>query len=189
MTASTLFQLGRPLQGVTAVNSPEEHDSVRAALMSLYDAHYGVLVRVAVLLVRDPETAEDIVQDAFVDMCKRWPRLRDRKRAAGYLRTSVVNRSRSVLRHRQVVDRARTPRPGVSSGADEAVLIRDRRDVVLTALAGLPRRQREVLVLRHYLELSEAEIASTLGISRGAVKSHASRGATALRATLEGTDD
>jgi RNA polymerase sigma-70 factor (sigma-E family) len=185
VTTSTLFQHGRPLQGVTAVDSPEEHDSVEAALTGLYDAHYGVLVRVAVLLVRDQETAEDIVQDAFVDMCRRWPRLRDRERAAGYLRTSVVNRSRSVLRHRSVVSRTRAPHPGVAAGADEAVLVRDRRSGVLDALAALPRRQREVLVLRHYLELSEAEIAETLGISRGAVKSHASRGATALRATLE----
>ena len=69
-------------------------------------------------------------------------------------------------------------------GADDAVLADDRRDRVLDALRGLPARQREVLALRYYSELSEAEIADALGISRGAVKSHASRGAAALRVAL-----
>jgi RNA polymerase sigma factor (sigma-70 family) len=88
------------------------------------------------------------------------------------------------LRHRSVVARHRTEPPPDGAPADVSVLQAERRASVLDALAGLPARQREVLVLRHYLDLSEADIASTLGISRGAVKSHASRGAAALRARL-----
>ena len=98
----------------------------------------------------------------------------------------MVNGSRSSLRHRQVVDRhaARQTVPGPAPGADQAALAGARRAAVLDAMRDLPHRQREVLALRYYLDLSEAEIAETLGISRGAVKSHASRGSAALRAHL-----
>jgi RNA polymerase sigma factor (sigma-70 family) len=101
----------------------------------------------------------------------------------------VVNGSRSSLRHRVVVARHRPEPLPDGAPADESVLRAERRTAVLDALAQLPTRQREVLVLRHYLDLSEAEIASTLGISRGAVKSHASRAAQALRARLSGEED
>jgi RNA polymerase sigma-70 factor (sigma-E family) len=162
-------------------------EGLQAALTALYDVHYARLVRAAVLLVHDPETAEDVVQDAFVDMCRRWSRLRDREQAAAYLRTAVVNRSRSVLRHRGVVARHRERVAAGAAGpaADDLPTTSARRDRVLDALAALPRRQREVLVLRHYLDLSEAQVAEQLGISRGAVKTHASRGAAALRRTLQ----
>ncbi len=98
-----------------------------------------------------------------------------------------MNRSRSALRHRAVVLRqaAREAPPPVAPGADEPSLALARRDAVLRALRELPIRQREVLALRYYLDLSEAEIAETLGISRGAVKSHASRGSAALRTLLD----
>ncbi|WP_244509465.1 SigE family RNA polymerase sigma factor [Nocardioides lianchengensis] len=157
------------------------------ALEQLYAAHWRRLVRLSVLLVRDTATAEEVVQDAFVAVHARWARLRDPDRALAYLRQSVVNRSRSALRHRTVVARhlARAPEPPVVPGADEAALDRDRRAGVLDAMRALPRRQREVLALRYYLDLSEAEIADTLGISPGAVKSHASRGAATLRSLLE----
>lgn len=158
------------------------------AVEELYAAHWRSLVRLSVLLVRDTGTAEEIVQDAFVAMHGRWSRLREPEKALAYLRQVVVNRSRSALRHRKVVDRHASREAGLwQPAADAADAVVDsgvRRTAVLDALAQLPRRQREVLVLRHYLELSEAEIASALGISRGAVKSHASRGASALRTTL-----
>ena len=98
----------------------------------------------------------------------------------------MVNRSRSALRHRAVVERhAQRDTPvTVAPGADNDLLAEARRQRVLDALRGLPARQREVLALRYYSELSEAEIAEALGISRGAVKSHASRGAAALRVSL-----
>jgi RNA polymerase sigma-70 factor (sigma-E family) len=156
------------------------------ALEQLYAAHWRQLVRLSVLLVRDVGTAEEVVQDAFVAVHGKWRRLRDPDKALAYLRQAVVNRSRSVLRHRVVVDR-HTARESVrrdSPGADQAILASTRRAAVLDAMRALPDRQREVLALRYYLELSEAEIAEALGISRGAVKSHASRGSAALRELL-----
>ncbi|UMG92909.1 SigE family RNA polymerase sigma factor [Nocardioides sp. TF02-7] len=165
----------------------QETASADAAVEQLYLAHWDQLVRLSVLLVRDQGTAEEIVQDALVAVHQRWDRLTDHGKALAYLRQAVVNRSRSALRHRGVVNRylARQAAPGHLPGADEPVLGESRRRMVLDALQRLPRRQREVLALRYYLELSEAEIAETLGISRGAVKSHASRGAATLRPMLE----
>ena len=155
------------------------------AVDELYAAHYRRLVRLSVLLVRDPETAEEVVQDSFVAMHARWRTLRDPDKGLAYLRQTVVNRSRSVLRHRGVQARhVPSPLPD-HPGADEDAVAAERRQEVLDALRELPGRQREVLALRYYLDLSEADIASTLGISRGAVKSHASRGVSALRHLLK----
>ena len=157
-----------------------------AALEHLYAAHWRRLVRLSVLLLHDQGLAEEVVQDAFVAMYGRWRRLRDPDKALAYLRQCVVNRSRSALRHRGVVERhavARRPADPLP-GADEPTLARARRTAVLDALAALPTRQREVLALRYYLDLSETQIADALGISRGAVKSHASRGSAALRTLL-----
>ena len=153
------------------------------ALEQLYAAHWRQLVRLSVLLVRDQGLAEEIVQDAFVAVHGRWSRLRDPDHALAYLRQAGVNRSRSALRHRAVVNRHAASVRAVDT--PDPTPDTDRREAVLDALRALPDRQREVLALRYYLELSEAEIADTLGISRGAVKSHASRGAAALRALLQ----
>jgi len=160
--------------------------SADEALDELYAAHWRQLVRLSVLLVRDTGTAEEVVQDAFVAMHGRWSRLREPDRALAYLRQSVVNGSRSVLRHRGVVTRHAASQlpPGSRGGTDETAEAVTRRDAVLDALRSLPERQREVLTLRYYLDLPEAEIAETLGISRGAVKSHASRGSATLRGLL-----
>src|SRR3954470_9776026 len=160
--------------------------SADEALELLYAAHWRQLVRLAVLLVHDLGTAEEVVQECFVAVHRRWSHLNDPDKALAYLRQSVVNRSRSHLRHLAVVrrhaDRQGPPEP--TPGADHSAYDLEQRTTVLEALRRLPRRQREVLALRYYLDLSEAEIAETLGISRGAVKSHASRGAAALRAGL-----
>ena len=154
----------------------------------LYAAHWRSLVRLSVLLVRDVGTAEEVVQDAFVAMHGRWSKLRDPDKALAYLRQAVVNHSRSALRHRAVVERHVRREGGLvvlhEAGADAASMTAARRDAVLDALRQLPTRQREVLALRYYLDLSEVEIAEALGISTGAVKSHASRGAAALRTHL-----
>jgi RNA polymerase sigma-70 factor (sigma-E family) len=187
-TLSLLPAPGVPILERDAVSDLDHTDSlgsVQAALVRLYDGHYAELVRLAVLLVRDRETAEDVVQDAFVQMCRRWDRIEDPANAVGYLRTSVLNGARSALRRRGVARRHEPAGPDVAPAADVGALDRAQRDVVLGALQRLPRRQREVLVLRHYLDLPEGEIASLLGISRGSVKTHASRGAAALRAALE----
>jgi RNA polymerase sigma-70 factor (sigma-E family) len=156
------------------------------AVEQLYATHYRRLVRLAVLLVRDQETAEEVVQDSFVALHAKWRTLADPQKGLAYLRQTVVNRSRSVLRHRGVRARHRPePPPHAADPAPEVV----RRSAVLDALQQLPDRQREVLALRHYLDLDEAAIAEHLGISRGAVKSHASRGAATLRRLLEDHND
>ena len=158
-----------------------------AELELLYDEHYVRLVRLAVLLLGDVGRAEEVVQDSFVAVYRRLSSSGDRavvSNAPAYLRQTVVNRSRSVLRHLRVVARHPSEALTAAPGADDDLLHGVRRRVVIDALAGLPRRQREVLVLRHYLDLSEREIADTLRITPGAVKSHASRGTAALRRNL-----
>lgn len=156
------------------------------AVTQLYHLHYTSLVRLAMLLVRDVATAEEVVQDSFIAMHDGWRRLRDADKALSYLRQSVVNRARSVLRHRVVVDKnAPKPAPDMPS-AEHAALAALERSAVVSALRELPARQREVVVLRYYADLSESQIAHAMGISRGAVKSHTSRAMAALRSVLEG---
>jgi RNA polymerase sigma-70 factor (sigma-E family) len=153
------------------------------ALEQLYDEHYVRLVRLAVLLLGDVGRAEEVVQDSFVAIYRRLDQLGDADVPA-YLRQTVVNRSRSVLRHLAVVSKHAPHALVDEPGADHDVLRGAQRRAVVDAMLALPRRQREVLGLRYYLDLSEREIAETLGISPGAVKSHASRGADALRRSL-----
>jgi RNA polymerase sigma-70 factor (sigma-E family) len=159
--------------------------SADRAVIELYSDHYRALVRLAALLVRDTPTAEEVVQDSFVAMHGGWQRLRDTEKALAYLRQSVVNRSRSVLRHRTVVDKNLQKAPPDMPSAEHGALVLLERSAVVAALRGLPDRQREAIVLRYYADLSEAEIATAMGISRGAVKSHTARGMTALRTALE----
>jgi RNA polymerase sigma-70 factor (sigma-E family) len=155
------------------------------AVTELYNAHYRSLVRLAVLLVRDVGTAEEVVQESFIAMHSGWRRLRDSEKALSYLRQSVVNRSRSVLRHRVVVDRnAPKPPPDMPSAEHGAIALLE-RSAVIAALQTLPARQREAVVLRFYADMSEAQIAETMSISRGAVKSHTARAMAALRTLLE----
>ena len=155
------------------------------AVTELYSLHYRALVRLAVLLVRDVPTAEDVVQDSFVAMHEGWRRLRNAESALAYLRHAVLNRCRSVLRHRAVVDKHLPNPPPDMPSAEHGALVLLERDAVVAALRDLPDRQREAIVLRYYADLSEAEIAAAMKISRGAVKSHTARGMTALRAALE----
>ena len=155
------------------------------AVIELYSQHYRALVRLAALLVRDTPTAEEVVQDSFVAMNGGWQRLRDTEKALAYLRQAVVNRSRSVLRHRTVVDKNLQKAPPDMPSAEHGALVLLERSAVVAALRDLPDRQREAIVLRYYADLSEAEIAAAMKISRGAVKSHTARGMTALRTALE----
>jgi len=159
--------------------------SADEAVYALYAEHYKSLVRLAAMLVRDTPTAEEVVQEAFVAMHTGWQRLEDTEKALAYLRQAVVNKSRSVLRHRVVVEKnLQNPPPDMPSAEHGAFTLLE-RSAVVKALRGLPERQREAIVLRYYLDLSEADIAATMGISRGAVKSHTARGMAALRAALE----
>jgi RNA polymerase sigma-70 factor (sigma-E family) len=159
--------------------------SADRAVTELYALHYRALVRLAALLVRDTPTAEEVVQDSFIAMHGGWQRLRDTEKALAYLRQAVVNRSRSVLRHRTVVDKNLQKAPPDMPSAEHGALALLERDAVIAALRDLPDRQREAIVLRYYADLSEADIAAAMGISRGAVKSHTARGMSALRTALE----
>lgn len=163
------------------VNQPSAITAVR----DLYECHYVRLVRLAVLLVGDAGRAEEIVQDAFVDLVARWRTLRDPGAAASYLRTCVANGARSHLRHRAVVNRQPVSQPSEMNSAETDALVQIEHERVLSLLSELPDRQREVLLLRYYGQLSEAEIADALGISRGSVKSHNFRGLRSLRTAIE----
>jgi RNA polymerase sigma-70 factor (sigma-E family) len=156
-------------------------------LADLYRDHRMRMVRLASLLVDDPLTAEDVVQEAFTGLHRHWSGLRDEAAAVAYLRTAVVNGSRSVLRRRRTARDYVPPHQVNARSAESLAMLSAEHQAVVDALGTLPPRQREVLVLRYYLDLSEAEIADAIGISRGAVKSHASRGMAALRTSLEQT--
>jgi RNA polymerase sigma factor (sigma-70 family) len=151
----------------------------------LYRAHAVTLIRIALMLLGDQPTAEDVVQDAFLGLQRGLPRLREPAKALPYLRTSVVNgcrtvqRSRSRLRRRPVEDQ-----PPVWSAEAAAIASEDRR-AVLEAVASLPERAREVLAFRYYLDLPDGEIAEALGISRSTVSSTASRALVTLARKLE----
>ena len=155
---------------------------------AVFEIHYAHLVRLAWALVGDPTEAEDVVMDAFAGLERRWNHVRRTEDAFFYLRTSVVNGSRSRLR-RLRVSRAKSHSLADLDGApaEQIAMLHLEHQAVVIALRGLPRRQREVLVLRYYEEATEAEIAETLGISAGSVKTHASRGLHAVADLLEGS--
>jgi RNA polymerase sigma factor (sigma-70 family) len=155
---------------------------------ALFREYHGELVRLAALMTGDRGSAEDIVQDVFARLCAR-NYLPEPAGVLAYVRAAVLNGCRTALRRRAVARRfggARDVAAGdvtQPSAEHEALLAEDRRQV-LAALAGLSRRRREVLVLRYWLGLPEAEIAAVLGISPGTVKSTAARGIAALARTL-----
>lgn len=169
-------------EGIEAL--PRDRD---AAIALLFAAHHGRLVGLARLLVDDVPSAEDVVQDAFAGLVRRWPWLRDKDRALGYLQAAVVNGARSNLRRRRTETLNRVKAASAAPSAETDAVNSDERKRVFAALSLLPTRQRQVLVLRYYLDQPEAEIAATLSISAGAVKQHASRGLAALARQLEAT--
>lgn len=160
-------------------------------LEALHREHYVALVRLATLVLGDVGLAEQVVQDAFVKLHLRWGGLRRVDKAPAYLRSAVLNGARSLLRHHKVRERhleRRTVTPTEAS-PESALLDHDSHDQVVAALRRLPARQREALVLRYYLDLPEAEIAVTMGVSAGSVKTHLHRGVAALGRTLgEGSE-
>jgi RNA polymerase sigma-70 factor (sigma-E family) len=170
---------------VADILARHEKADVDRAVMALYGSHYRALVRLSALLVRDISTAEKVVNDSFVAVHASWRRLRDTEEALSYLRRAVVNRSRSVLWHRVVADKNAPKTPPPAPSTEQGAILQSERSAVVVALRALPVRQREAIVLRYYADLSEAQIASAMGTSRGAVKSHIARGLAALRSALE----
>jgi RNA polymerase sigma-70 factor (sigma-E family) len=154
-------------------------------LARLFETEYRSLVRLACLLLDDRDAGEEVAQEAFVRLYGSWARLRDAGAAPAYLRSTVLNLARSQMRRRLVALRHSAPSEGYNASAETSALITEEQREVLGALRALPRRQRECLALRYYLDLSEAEIAATLRISPGSVKSHTHRGLSALAQKLE----
>lgn len=148
--------------------------SNQARLAELFTAEYGALVRLARLL-GDPADAEDIVQTAFIRVYRRG-RLRDPHLAGAYLRQTVVNLIRSSWRRRQTARRHADPRPALSVPETDVAGQMAMRE----AVAALPRRQREAVVLRYYADLTEAATADLMGVSVGSVKGYTSRGLARL---------
>ena len=161
--------------------------TVEGEIARLHRQHYRSLVRLAALLLDDVGSSEEVVQDAFVRMQLGWDRLADPERAPAYLRSVVLNGARSRMRRRQVRARHLQAVPPPAPSAEAGALAGEEHDRVMTAVRRLPVRQREAVVLRYYLDLSEAEMATAMGISSGSVKTHLHRGLAALHETLGGT--
>jgi RNA polymerase sigma-70 factor (sigma-E family) len=161
---------------------PHDEDAERA-VTELYQAHAVGMIRIALLMLGDRAAAEDVVQDAFLGLYRRWHGLNDPGKAEAYIRSSVLNGCRDALkvrsrRHRR--DLAAALDLDEFPSAEAAALISEDRRRILAGLRRLPVRQREVLVCKFYLELSGEETAQVMGVSQGTVKSTTSRAVAAL---------
>ena len=165
---------------MTPVDRLEDHVTV------LFERHYAALVRLAAVLVDDVGSCEELVQDAFAKLLTTRPGPALGKEAP-YLRSMVLNGARSRLRRRQVQQRNVAVGPSAHPAAELEAVHRLETRRVLDALRSLPGRQAAVLALRFQADLTEVEIAETLGISTGTVKTHASRGIANLRDRLGDT--
>ncbi|MFI6499862.1 SigE family RNA polymerase sigma factor [Nonomuraea typhae] len=156
----------------------------RVDVAAIFAEHHLGLVRLALLMVGDQASAEDVVQEAFTRTHASRGKLRDPDKALAYVRSAVLNGCRSVLRRRATVFRKPVPYDPPVWSAENAALVGEERREVLVALRRLPRRQREALTLRYYVELSDREIAETMGVSGGTVRSTITRGLAALAKEL-----
>jgi RNA polymerase sigma-70 factor (sigma-E family) len=188
-TPDVLARGGTRPAGPGATTATLEIDDL---IQDLYQTYATTFVRAAKLLLRDQQSAEDVVQDAFLSLYRALPRLSDHDKVLPYLRTAVMNRARSALRTRrraavrQLHQEAQREAQDESSesSAEAAAMAGEDRRAIMTAVGTLPRRAREVLILRYYLDLPDSEIAATLGVSRGTVSSTASRALATLARDL-----
>jgi RNA polymerase sigma-70 factor (sigma-E family) len=157
-----------------------------AAVTALYQANSLSLIRLAYLMLGDLPGAEDVVQEAFCGLYRRWDRLKDASSALYYVRASVLNGCRSALRRRAVRRRGLADQPSAVS-AEAVVLSGEEREEVTRAVGRLPHRQREVLVLRFYSDLTDEQIARVMGIRQSTVRSAAHRALEALGQALRET--
>jgi RNA polymerase sigma-70 factor (sigma-E family) len=160
-----------------------EMDASRA-VTALYQAHALGLTRLAFLMLGDRQAAEDVVQEAFCGLYRAWDGMPDHTNALGYVRVSVLNGSRSVLRRAKRIPRPLAGPTAVASAEVTALAGEERREMV-AALRRLPPRQREALVLRYFADLPERETALAMGVSRGTVKSTTARALAALGRMLQ----
>ena len=160
-------------------------DTARQQVTALYQAHALGLVRLAVVMTGDQPTAEDVVQDAFLGLYRRWPALKDQDRALAYARSSVLNGCRMVHRAKSRHDAVPLAVPEDIESAEATALLGESNREVLAALRRLPARQREAVALRYYLDLTEEQAAQAMRVSKGTVKSATSRGLAALARLLK----
>ena len=169
----------------TTIEAPPLPADARTAVVSLYRQHHTALVRVAALVAPDPANAEDLVQEAFLRLHRQWHKV-DPERAVGYVRATIINLARGQARRHLLATRHRpTDAPRTAVSAEDDAMATERAAAIRQAIRRLPARQRECLVLRHYLGMNESEIAAELGISIGSVRKHTHRGMAALDARLE----
>jgi RNA polymerase sigma-70 factor (sigma-E family) len=136
-------------------------------------------------MIGDQPTAEDVVQDAFLGLYRRWSALHDVDNALGYLRSSVLNGCRSFHRLKYRRQAIRLDPPEDADSAEAEALLGEAHQEILAALRRLPDRQREAVVLRYYLEMTEGETAKAMGVTLGTVKSSTFRGLAALSRILK----
>jgi RNA polymerase sigma-70 factor (sigma-E family) len=164
--------------------APEaSHAAAERHVTALYQSHALSLARLALLMLGDADAAQDVVQDAFFGLYRRWDNLASADAAPAYLRTSVLNGCRTALKRRS--------RPAIHAAAEplesaEATIVHtEEQRAVLAAVRRLPTRQREALVLRYYLDMTEDQAARAMGVSRGTVKSATSRAVAAVGRMLK----
>ena len=160
---------------------------VDALVAALFEQEGRRLVGLAGFFTDDRTAAEDLVQEAFIRLARTAHRIRDTEKAAAYLRSIVINLARDHNRRGLVSLRHRPPAAGDAPSAEETAAVQETRREVVEALRALPRRQRECLALRYYLELSVEDIAHALGVSANSVKTHLKRGLRGLATALEDT--
>jgi RNA polymerase sigma-70 factor (sigma-E family) len=160
-------------------------DTAAAAITELHRVHYRSMVAMAGLYLGVLADAEDAVQAAFVDVWDRRDGVRDPDKALLYLRRAVFNKAKSQLRHRQVVDRHPPPPPGSAASGEECAMSRLGDERIVAAIRSLPGGQRDCVVLRFGLDLSEKEAALVLKVSVGTVKKQLSRARERLGPILE----
>jgi RNA polymerase sigma-70 factor (sigma-E family) len=154
-------------------------DNAGSAVGALYLAYAVSLIRLAYIMLGDRPAAEDVVQDAFCGLYRHWDGLTDPAGALYYVRSSVLNGCRTVLRRRALGHRVTLYQPPARS-AEAAALSNEERREVMRAVRALPGRQREALVLRFYLDLPEQEIARVMGVRPSTVRSATHRALRAL---------
>lgn len=157
------------------------------AIAALFHEHARSLVRLARLFADDRNAAEDLVQEAFLRLRRSFHRIESPDRTAAYLRSIVLNLARDHNRRGLMSLRHRMPEEETRLSAEDRIVMREDQQQVIDALQALPRRQRDCVTLKYYLDLSIPDIAMTLGISVNSVKTHLQRGMAVLEVRLEAT--
>jgi RNA polymerase sigma factor (sigma-70 family) len=154
-----------------------EDEQATGVVAALFDEHHLELVRLALVMVGDLATAEGVAQDTFERLHQRRHRLSDEGDGLlGYARSAVLNRCRSLHRRALVARRHAPALAGPVAASPDSSAQAAERDVLMAALRSLPRRQREVLVLRYYADLDVGEVAQMLRIGPSTVRSATARG-------------